>query len=145
MRDVLGYATRRFVRFSVIAWILTVAAFVVAGLLSRPALPRYVGAEPVQYSQEIQDWIRGLKSEQQRSPCCDLADGDFTQQDIRLGADGNSHFFVNIEGQWVEVPDASIVREPNRIGRPIVWFSRWPGLDGKPVTFVRCFLAGALF
>lgn len=144
MKDALIYATRRFVHFSVIAWVALAVAVILAAVTSRPAHPRYAGAEPVQYSPEILDWIKGLQSSQQRSACCDLADGDFTQQDLRPGADGRTHFFATVEGEWVEIPDGALVREPNRIGRPIVWYSRWMGLNGKPVTFVRCFLPGAL-
>lgn len=143
MKEAVGFAARRFVRFSLVGWVIVVAVVILAAL-GRPAHPRYVGAEPIQFSQEIQDWIKGLRSGQQRSPCCDLSDGDFTQQDLRVGADGRTHFFATVEGEWVEVPDDAIVREPNRIGRPIVWVTRWMGLEGKPVTFVRCFLPGAL-
>lgn len=119
-------------------------ALTAAFLLASPAVARYVGTEQIQYSQEIQDWIKNLKSKKQSSPCCDLSDGDFTSMDIRLGADGKSHFFATIEGEWVEIPDDALVTEPNRIGRPIVWYVRWMGLEGKMVTLVRCFLPGAM-
>jgi hypothetical protein len=69
--------------------------------------------------------------------CCSFADGvsvenvDWDTQDGR--------YRVRIQGQWVVVPDAAVVTEPNRFGPAVVW----PYQDGEGATQIRCFLPGA--
>ena len=143
MKYALSYAGKRFGKFSLWAWIAVAVAIALLSTI-RPAEPRYVGAEQIQYSQEIQDWIKSLKSDRQSSPCCDMSDGDFTSQAIRTGADGKLHWWATVNGEWVEIPDEAVVTEGNKLGRPVIWYLQWPGLGGGTVTYIRCFLPGAL-
>ena len=46
---------------------------------------------------------------------------------------------VRLQGEWVVVPDAAVVSEPNRFGPAVVW----PYLDANGTTQIRCFLPGA--
>jgi hypothetical protein len=46
---------------------------------------------------------------------------------------------VRLQGEWVIVPDAAVVTEPNRFGPAVVW----PYLDASGATQIRCFLPGA--
>lgn len=87
----------------------------------------------------LHDWIMSLHAKGSGYWCCDLADGETTQQDIRRGADGGTHFFVYVDEAWREVPDEALVDGPNLLGRPIVWVQRHSG-----TVHVTCFLAGAL-
>ena len=116
---------------------------VAATSIAAPALARYVG-EPVQFTPDIAEWIRGLHSPSSRASCCDISDGEFTQQDIRLGADGRTHWWATIKGDWFEIPDDAVVTGPNFLGRPIIWSVSYINIDGLPVTLIRCFLPGAL-
>jgi len=59
----------------------------------------------------------------------------------------DGQYWVQINDAWWPVPDASIVREGNRIGRPVVWYrmSRSVLHADAMVPIIRCFLPGALF
>jgi hypothetical protein len=60
-----------------------------------------------------------------------VEDVDWDSQDGR--------YRVRVQGQWIVVPDAALVTEPNRFGPAVVW----PFLDGNGVMQIRCFLPGA--
>jgi hypothetical protein len=46
---------------------------------------------------------------------------------------------VRLRGQWLVVPDAAVVAEPNRFGPAVVW----PYQDADGATQIRCFMPGA--
>jgi hypothetical protein len=84
---------------------------------------------------DLNAWYRGLHSE--IGVCCDgdevthLADVDWESHD--------GHYRVRIDGEWVDVPDAALLRGPNLAGPTMVWPYY---LNGHPQ--VRCFMPGAL-
>src|SRR6516164_5691843 len=49
-----------------------------------------------------------------RGLCCSFADGA-TVQDVDWDTQ-DGHYRVRIYGQWIVVPDAAVVTEPNRFG-----------------------------
>jgi len=51
----------------------------------------------------------------------------------------DGHYRVRIQGEWVVVPDAAVVTEPNRFGPAVVW----PYNDRYGNAQIRCFLPGA--
>ena len=69
--------------------------------------------------------------------CCSFADGvkvedvDWDTQDGR--------YRVRLHGEWIFVPEAALVTEPNRFGPAVVW----PYIDAEGATQIRCFLPGA--
>ena len=69
--------------------------------------------------------------------CCSFADGvkvenvDWDTQ--------NGRYRVRLNGQWIIVPDAALVTEPNKFGPAVVW----PYQDSDGVTQIRCFIPGA--
>ncbi len=84
----------------------------------------------------IQDWAAGLKSSQ--GSCCSGADGYPAEAEWDMDT---GHYRVKIEGQWVDVPDDRVIREPNRFGYAVVWWYRiWAG-EGQ-VPEIRCFIPG---
>ena len=84
---------------------------------------------------EIKAWFESLKSG--RGPCCSDADGS-ALSDVDWKS-GSGHYLVRLEGEWVDVPDDAVIKEPNRVGRTMVWpIYR----EGKPV--VRCFMPGSM-
>jgi hypothetical protein len=46
---------------------------------------------------------------------------------------------VLLHGEWVNVPNSSVVTEPNRYGPAVVW----PYMDSHGTIYIRCFLPGA--
>jgi hypothetical protein len=84
----------------------------------------------------LKPWFESLHSKDGIQCCADadgmaLADVDW---DIKDG-----HYRVRLEGEWVIVPDDSVIAEPNRVGRTMVWPYY---LNGNPT--VRCFMPGSL-
>ena len=69
--------------------------------------------------------------------CCSFADG-VSVENVDWDTQ-NGRYRVRIQGQWVVVPDAAVVTEPNRFGPAVVW----PYQDGDGATQIRCFLPGA--
>jgi hypothetical protein len=68
--------------------------------------------------------------------CCSFADG-VSVQDVDWDTQ-NGHYRVRLEGQWIVVPDAALVTEPNRFGPAVVW----PYKDSDGTTQIRCFIPG---
>lgn len=74
-----------------------------------------------------------------RGLCCSFADGlSIADVDWDTGGAGG-HYRVRLNGEWIDVPDAAVVTEPNRDGRAFVW----PYIDAEGNTQIRCFLPGA--
>lgn len=113
-------------------------------IASISAQSRYVG-DPVQFTPEQEKWFLDLRNEVTGGRCCDHNDGDFTSQDLRLGADGKTHYWATVEGEWNEVPDSAVLTGPNLVGRPLVWFQKYRSLRaGGLTTTILCFQPGAL-
>jgi hypothetical protein len=69
--------------------------------------------------------------------CCSFADGVSVQGVDWDTQDG--HYRVRLHREWIVVPDAEIVTEPNRFGPAVVW----PYQDDNDGTKIRCFIPGA--
>jgi hypothetical protein len=91
--------------------------------------------------------------------CCNGFDGH-PPQDVETDVSNDgTHYRVKIEDQWVDVPEDRVVKEPNRYGYPVVWYTtdwlsaenpttaeQFRGVTGQRKKFnIRCFLPGALF
>jgi len=83
----------------------------------------------------LKQWFDQLASA--KGLCCSFADG-VSVENVDWDTQ-NGRYRVRIQGQWVVVPDAAVVTEPNRFGPAVVW----PYQDGDDVTQIRCFLPGA--
>lgn len=91
-----------------------------------------------QYSEvspEIKTWVQGLTDHQGRG-CCATADG-FRPEEVEWDI-AQSAYRVMIGGQWFNVPDNAVIKEPNRIGFAMVWYYTDDG-----TVFIRCFLPGS--
>jgi hypothetical protein len=83
----------------------------------------------------LKSWFDSLRSG--RGLCCSNADGVAVADPDWDSKDG--HFRVRLDGQWIDVPDDAVVKEPNRAGRTMVWPNK------SPVgTSIRCFLPGSM-
>jgi hypothetical protein len=65
----------------------------------------------------LKEWFDRLAS--RNGLCCAFADGA-TVQDVDWDTQ-DGHYRVRIYGQWIVVPDAAVVTEPNRFGPAVVW------------------------
>src|SRR5947207_3668881 len=86
-------------------------------------------------SPDIKRWVEGLTDSQGRG-CCATADG-FRPEEVEWDTAENS-YRVRIDGKWFVVPDAAVIKEPNRIGYAIVWYYVDTGR-----LYIRCFLPGS--
>jgi hypothetical protein len=83
----------------------------------------------------LKPWFDSLRSG--RGLCCSNADGVAVSDPDWDSKDG--HFRVRLDGQWIDVPDDAVIKEPNRAGRTMVWPNK------SPVgTSIRCFLPGTM-
>ena len=76
----------------------------------------------------LKPWFDSLRSA--KGYCCSEADGKETEYDIN-----ETHYYVPVDGVWVQVPDDAVIHEPNKLGRPMLW------LD--PRQNIRCFIPGS--
>jgi hypothetical protein len=50
---------------------------------------------------------------------------------------------VRIDGNWYDVPDEAVIKEPNRDGRTIAWHMLiWK--EGEITIAIRCFMPGSM-
>jgi hypothetical protein len=108
-------------------------AFVVALVvgLSDSAFARDDG----RYANEpLKNWFDNLTSS--KGKCCSFADG-FSVSDVDWDTE-DGHYRVLLHGEWVNVPNSSVVTEPNRYGPAVVW----PYMDSNGTIYIRCFLPG---
>jgi len=91
----------------------------------------------------LKEWFNKLASG--KGLCCSFADG-VSVADVDWDTGGNrdtqsegGHYRVRLNGQWIDVPDAAVVTEPNKFGPAVVW----PFQDMLGKTQIRCFMPGA--
>ncbi|KWV52965.1 hypothetical protein AS156_09270 [Bradyrhizobium macuxiense] len=84
----------------------------------------------------LKAWFDGLQSKG-GGPCCSNADGQALSDVDWDTKDG--HYRVHLQGEWIDVPNDTVITEPNRAGRTMVWPYY---LNGRLV--VRCFLPGTM-
>jgi len=87
-------------------------------------------------------WFKSLKSG--KGPCCGgpnvdgtaLADADWDSRDGR--------YRVKIKGEWIDVPDEAVLKQPNLYGQTMVWIHYSSAYGGPLITHVRCFIPGMM-
>jgi hypothetical protein len=90
---------------------------------------RYAGVDP-----ETRAWFNRLASG--KGLCCSIADGvEIDNPDVDMHG---AHYFVRVDGEWIEVPDAALILEPSKVKRAVVW----PYKDSDGKTQIRCFIPG---
>jgi hypothetical protein len=88
----------------------------------------------------LHNWFESLHSS--KGPCCSDADGTALSDVDWEARDG--HYRVRIEGQWWDVPDEAVIREPNRAGRTMVWPIYYRGTTQPLRVDIRCFMPGTM-
>jgi hypothetical protein len=67
---------------------------------------------------DLDDWYRGLQSSG-AGHCCDKSEAkqlDGSDWDMKDG-----HYRVRFKGDWLDVPDNALVKQPNLVGPALVW------------------------
>ncbi len=126
-------------------WRVLAAGAVAPGMLMLLFLAVKASAHDHEHP-ELNGWYQSLESG--KGPCCDgsdavhLADPEWESHNghYRVLLPKNPHITYDLEvnGEWVDVPDEAVVKGPNKDGRAIVWPMYE---DGHPVP--RCFMPGA--
>jgi hypothetical protein len=88
----------------------------------------------------LKPWFEKLSSG--KGPCCSDADGSVVLDSDWESKDG--HYRVRIKDKWWDVPTESVVTEPNKIGRTMVWPVYFWKLDSLDRVEIRCFMPGAM-
>ena len=97
----------------------------------------------------LKPWFDQLKS--RNGPCCSNADG-YVVEDADWEAK-NGHYRVRVpKGPdskvmvWIDVPDSSVITEPNKAGLTMVWpiYSRLTTQDESIHIWIRCFMPGSM-
>jgi len=83
----------------------------------------------------LKPWFDQLASK--KGLCCSFADG-FKVENVDWDTE-EGRYRVRLNGEWITVPDAALVTEPNRFGPAVVW----PYRDADGTTQIRCFIPGA--
>ena len=84
------------------------------------------------FNSPLKEWFDRLAS--RNGLCCAFADG-VSVQDVDWDTQ-DGHCRVRIQGEWIVVPDAAVVTEPNRFGPAVVW----PYNDRYGNIQIRCFM-----
>jgi len=115
-------------------------ALVVGGRVAAPRMAdardldgRYAGSP-------LKEWFDSLRSS--KGPCCSDADGTALSDVDWETKDG--HYRVRIDGQWWDVPDEAVIREPNRAGRTMVWPVFYGSRNSTIRVDIRCFMPGTM-
>lgn len=108
----------------------------IVGVVLAAFTPATVGArDNGQFaSSSLKSWFNNLASG--KGLCCSFADGASVQDIDWDTKDGR--YRVRLDGEWIVVPDAAVVKEPNRAGVAIVW----PYRDAQGIVQIRCFMPG---
>jgi hypothetical protein len=118
---------------------LAVMAAIVALLSARFGMARDNG-QFAQADPQIRQWFRNQVSPRTGVHCCSEADGEYAEEDIRDG-----HYwtrFSQSNGEWMQVPDDVVIKDPNRNGAPVVWW--YADIDhGKRIVKIRCYAVGS--
>ena len=83
----------------------------------------------------LHSWFDKLASG--KGLCCSFADG-VALADPDWGTD-RGHYWVEVDGQLLNVDDEAVVTEPNKYGPAVVW--PYKAADG--LVHIRCFLPGS--
>lgn len=118
-------------------------AILAALAFSQPTVARDTTGKWAATPQVQRDWFRAQKNPMTGVLCCNEADGEQVDEDIRYGADGIGRYWIFSDktmGVWLLVPAEAVLTTPNLHGRPVAWFR---STNGVPEVF--CYAPGPLF
>jgi hypothetical protein len=133
----------------VVRWIRLIGFIAAVGLWLMPLLA--MGRDDGRYANSpLKPWFDQLKS--RNGLCCSDADG-YVVEDADWEAK-NGRYRVRVPQShdskimvWVDVPDNSVITEPNKVGRTMVWPVYFEGVtddERSPQILIRCFMPGSM-
>jgi hypothetical protein len=114
--------------------------FVIGGRIAEPGRADARDLDGRYANSPLKEWFDSLHSG--KGPCCSDADGTALSDVDWDAKDG--HYRVRIEGQWWDVPDEAVIREPNRAGRTMVWPIYYQVTNSPLRVEIRCFMPGSM-
>ncbi|MGY8676872.1 hypothetical protein Q2941_03525 [Bradyrhizobium sp. UFLA05-153] len=90
----------------------------------------------------LKGWFEKLRSG--KGLCCSDADGKaLSEVDWESK---NDHYRVRTGGEWWDVPDDAVIKEPNQVGRAMVWpvYIRSYAEPSVLRIDIRCFMPGSM-
>src|SRR6201987_806027 len=118
-----------------------VLAVVVAGRILTPHGAAARDLDGRYANSPLHNWFESLHSS--KGPCCSDAEGT-ALSDVDWEAKAG-HYRVRIEGQWWNVPDEAVIKEPNCAGRTMVWPIFYYVVTNSPSPVeIRCFMPGTM-
>jgi hypothetical protein len=123
-------------------WVIFVAFVLLTVTGTRIVAPHQAAARDVDgrfADSPLHNWFESLHSA--KGPCCSDADGTALSDVDWEARDGR--YRVRIEGQWWDVPDEAVIKEPNRAGRTMVWPIYYRSPRALRVE-IRCFIPGTM-
>jgi hypothetical protein len=128
----------------VVRWISLIAAM---GLWLMPLLALGRDLDGRYANSPLKPWFDQLKS--RNGPCCSFADGyvvedaDWDTKNgryrVRVPKSPDSKIMV-----WVDVPDNSVITEPNKAERTMVWPVYIEDETADEDPYIRCFMPGSM-
>ena len=132
----------------VLRWISPIAAM---GLWLMPLLALGRDLDGRYANSPLKPWFDQLKS--RNGPCCSFADG-YVVEDADWDTK-NGHYRVRVPKEpdskvmvWIDVPDTSVITEPNKVKRTMVWpvymYFDDTGVADRYSVWIRCFMPGSM-
>ena len=138
-----------------LAYLLMAALFgiVLLTLALRPVFAHWHPEYAQIYSPQELEWFNKQLIPGTKNRCCSASDGTYALEDIRNGHywakfhykiwenDNEDETQTNVEKEsdWMEVPTAAVITEPNLHGSPAVWYY----ITGYGQVKIRCFSPGS--
>jgi len=119
-------------------------------LLAVSSMLAYVHVPDVNLSRMAQNWLNNQKipnGNEKGKSCCSVSDASLVEEDIR-----NGRYWMRCPvdspcpiKEWTIVPEEAVITEPNRAGRPAVWWAPAVYNNGVPTTppSIRCYAPGS--
>lgn len=106
-----------------------------------------IAHDPSHYTDQELRWLQSAIDPVSKGSCCTYADGGFVEEEIR-----NGEYWIQCPldspcpfKTWTRVPPERIIQQPNKLGRPSVWWFPATYQNGnlKDSEKVRCYAPGA--
>ena len=132
----------------VVCWIPLIGFIALMGLWLMPLTAMGRDLDGRYATSPLKPRFDQLKS--RAGPCCSNADG-YVVDDADWQAK-NGHYWVRVPKVadsknmiWVEVPDEAVIKEPNKVGRTMVWpvYPAFEEGEGYHL-WIRCFMPGSM-
>jgi hypothetical protein len=135
----------------VMCWVPLIGFIALMGLWLAPLTAMARDLDGRYANSPLKPWFDQLKS--RNGACCSDADG-YVVEDADWEAK-NGHYRVRVPEYpdskvmvWIDVPDNSVITEPNKAGRTMVWPAYFSSSEDEDQNYhyiwIRCFMPGSM-